>query len=255
MKTSLRALVAIGLLASSSQIWSEVGSATPDSGAKATFARTNDLNRTEPASSPAKVQNPRRPTRSQPAVPQPSAVVLAIVSMSRAGVESSVIETYVQETDVPWVRPDEVVFLHNQRVAPPVITALLKRSNELRSQQAQAIRDAQERWNQQRADEAARIAAQNPARVPGSRSFHYGQSYGSAPPAYNWGNQFYSYPYAIVPVYPYSSGRSMRNPQPPPAPSVTPTPGNAGAPNPDSSSFFTSRWQWNGSTGKPIDLR
>ena len=64
-----------------------------------------------------------------------SAGVRDVVKLSKSGVDSKVIESFVQNASIPYnPTADEIIHLHKEGVADNVIAALLKRGGELRQQ-------------------------------------------------------------------------------------------------------------------------
>lgn len=227
----------------------ELATQTP---ASATVA--NELQKAEISTPATAVQTPE-PEQGNPAVAaKPSPVVLAVVSMTKAGVAASVLDAYVRTALIATLKPEEILYLHDHGVPASAITGLIERSAELKALSAQAIQTPRSRVAQQRPAQPL----VNPAPAPAPRPVPQpaiNNYYVQSPPAYNWGNQFYPYAYATYPVYWYGSTRPYRdNRSPPLAPNPVAQRPTANQ-NPGSSPFFVSTWQWNGTTGKPVDRR
>jgi len=259
MKTCLLSLAAVCLASITGIAAAETA---PAGDAPSPQAVTAD----EPKSSAAAKAAPNAPAtdlaRRIQAVTNPkSPVVAEIVKMVEAGLDSSVIEAFIQTAIVPPLRPDEILFLHEKGVSSQVITTLIKRSGEVKAQQAQ--KESQERLTQQQANQAA--AAAQPASQPQApATFNY---YVTPPvyPSYTYSYPVYSYAY---PIYTYSHAWPYRSSYYSPAcpPSYAARYNNfryshqphsslsVGIHTPRTASFFSSRWMWNGTTGKPVDF-
>ena len=261
MKNRLVSLVILGVIASPLPVFSEKDAAAKAEVVPATLTLASDTQKAETPAAPAETADLAK--RIQAVVANRSPVVEAIVSMAKAGIEQGVIEEFARNTNVPLLRADEILYLHHHGVSSQVITTLIKRSGEVKAEQAQTIKDAQARLAQQQAARAANIAAQNPAPPPVAPAPVYNHYYVNPPPVYTYG-----YPYAY-PIYSYAYTRPFRTHQAPtsqiypyaqrfqdfqnshqPYSSL-----NATIQTPASPSFFASRWVWNGTTGKPVDVR
>jgi hypothetical protein len=140
-----------------------------------------------------------------------------VVKLSQSGVEDPVILSFVaSSTSVYPPSADDIIYLHQNGISVPVITALIQRGHVLRSQAIQAARQA---------EIASAVptppAAVNPMPAPAydypvSASYPVSAySYPSYPlvsyPAYNYA---YSYPYSYWDYgyrYPYSSSLWLFN--------------------------------------------
>jgi hypothetical protein len=61
-----------------------------------------------------------------------SSTVREIVKMHQAGVENSVVRSYIQSTTVPYkATPDDIIYLHEQKVTDDLVTEWIKRGAEL----------------------------------------------------------------------------------------------------------------------------
>lgn len=191
-----------------------------------------------------------------------SAVVVEVVKMIEAGIDPSVIEAYVQTAVVPSLRPDEILFLHEKGVSAQVITTLIKRSGEMKTQQVQAQKESQERLARPQTNPSPNPA---PAAASTPATFNY---YVSAPPTYPGNTYVYpAYTYAY-PVYTYGYGwpyySSYYSSVCPPSYATRFNSFHyshqphaslgVGIHTPRATPFFSSRWTWNGTTGKPVDF-
>ena len=135
-----------------------------------------------------------------------------IVRLVQGGVDQQVVLAYIKSSQVPFtLTSQQVLQMHTLGVSPDVIKAIIDRGIEVRTQQAQAFKEQQERLAQQRqqaaqAMQAAYVRPQNtgaPAGVPTNQ----GQS-----AAYNngFGSGSYNNNYVAFPSYNYSVVRSPR---------------------------------------------
>jgi len=127
---------------------------------------------------------------------QPSALVSyeveQIAKLKQAGVEVSVLQAYVEHSTA--LRPpnaDEIVYLHDNGVPNEVLTALIRRGNELGTQAEQA---AASRTQTAQATPPAPAAPSTPA--PAALTYPaYDYSYpvdvGAAYPAYTWTSPYW----------------------------------------------------------------
>lgn len=163
---------------------------------------------------------PEQMAAPKPDVVQPepkfSSGIADIVKLVKAGVGTSIIEAYIQNSNVAYYpSAEEILRLHNLGVPPELLQALIKRGGEMRSQQAQAIKENSERLAQQQTvAPVAPVAAESPSQIvvqsvqPASPPITYNYYYSDAPyyspplyyPRYNYGyvSPFYSsYSYGI----------------------------------------------------------
>jgi hypothetical protein len=76
----------------------------------------------------------------------PSAGIAEIAKMIESGVEVSVIQSYVENSTVPYnPSASDVLYLHEHGVPSPIITAILHRGGQVRVQQAKAYQENQNR--------------------------------------------------------------------------------------------------------------
>jgi hypothetical protein len=161
------------------------------------------------------------------APPRLSGGVAEIVRMVEGGVEPSVMEAYIQNTNIPFYpSAAEIVYLHELGVSSQIITALIRRGGEVRAQQAQVSKDLQQQIAQQQQQAAANANNYNQAaaapvtyvRQPASYNYYvnsypsYSYAYASYPYAYSYYVPFYSsYSYYYRPYrsfyYPVSYNR------------------------------------------------
>jgi hypothetical protein len=116
--------------------------------------------------------------------------VSEVIRMQEAGLGDAVIQAYIENsTAVDHVNADDLVYLHEHKIAPANITALIKRAGELRTQKE----------SQNRAAQAQAAAQPAPAVAPPT----YAAPAQPAAPTY-----VQSYPaetYSTYPAYGYSS--------------------------------------------------
>jgi len=111
--------------------------------------------------------------------------VQEIVKMSDAGIDSAVIQQYVESSTIAYnPRSEELIYLHDHGIADSIITAMIQRGAKLRDQSAAALASA-----------AAASAAAAPASEPTHPIVVSAPSYPPAYsyPAYDYG--YYNYPY------------------------------------------------------------
>ena len=113
-----------------------------------------------------------------------------IVKMQEAGLDSPVLQAYVENSTILYrVTADDLLYLHEHQIAPALITALIKRGAELRAQAAQ-------RESQDRAAQAAAAAA-----TPNVTAPTYATPVQPAAPVYVQG--YTSEAYTPYPAYGY----------------------------------------------------
>ena len=226
----------------------------------------NETRKAEPsATSSTAPQTTDLARRIQGVTNNKSAIVLAIANMADAGVEASVIEAYAQNATVPALKSDEILFLHEHRVSAQAITALIKRSSEIRTQQIQTQKESADRLALQQNYQAATVAPQPsvPPPSPAPATYNY---YVAPPAAYNYAYPAYTYAYPALSYYSYARPYPTTYYSSACPPSYAARYNNfyyshnphtslsVGIHTPRSTSFFASRWNWNGTTGKPVDL-
>lgn len=261
MKTQLLSLVAI-CLASAAAPEREIPPA--NNPAPTQILSPGEAKNADAAKATTDAPAPDLAKRIQSVTNPKSPLVTEIVKMAEAGIDSSVIEAFVQTAIVPLLRPDEILFLHEKGVSSQVITTLIKRSGEVKTQQAQAQKESQERLAQQQANQSAAAAQQTtPQNAQAPATFNYYVAPPAYPahaytyPVYSYAYPVYTYGYApyrssyrssvCPPSYAARYNRFHYSHQPHSSMSV-------GVHTPGSGSFFASRWTWNGGTGKPVDF-
>lgn len=149
----------------------------------------------------------------------PSNGIADIAKMMEQGVDASVIQSYVENSTVPYnPTSDDILYLHERGVGSQIITAVIRHGNELRQEQAKTYREQQNRMAAATTPVASatssQVAATGPTVIsqpPGSYSYYYSYpqpvyipatypvySYSYALPSYS----LYSY-YAYRPFYSY----------------------------------------------------
>lgn len=264
MKAHLFFLAALCVAPAPWAVPSEDQSPAKTDGASTQATPASELKSADIAKAPADSQVSDLAKRIQAVTNSKSRVVVEIAKMADAGIESSVIEAYAQTANVPTLKPDEILFLHDHGVSAEVITTLIKRSGQIMTQQAQAQKEAQERFAQQQANQSATLVPQRsvPPTATAPATFNY---YVTPPPTYTYGYPIYTYP--PYPAYGYSYPRPYSSYY---SPIYSPSYANrfsnfyvshhpnaslsVGIHTPRPESFYMSRWMWNGTTGKPVDL-
>ena len=129
----------------------------------------------------------QRPARAQRTV---SSGIAEVLSMTERGVEPSVIKSFVENYPIAYnPTADEIIALHEAGVSSDIITALLRRTGEMRTKQLEAHREA--------------LAQRSEVRKPLARS-EAPQNYAPAAPAPAPAapSVTYVYPSYVAPVYP-----------------------------------------------------
>jgi hypothetical protein len=79
-----------------------------------------------------------------------TAQVAGIVKMTESGVGTAVIQAHVEQTTALYPpSAEEIIYLHNHGVSSGVITAFIRRGNELQTQAVQAARQSQAAMTQE----------------------------------------------------------------------------------------------------------
>lgn len=129
-----------------------------------------------------------------------------IVRLVQGGIDKQVILAYIKSSRVPFApTSQQVVQLHQLGASTEIIKAIIDHGIEVRTQQAQAFKEQQERLVQQRqeaiqAAQAAYAAAQNRnSQIPAGATAAQGPNYNTG-----IGNGANNQNYAIYPAYTYA---------------------------------------------------
>ncbi|HEY0455312.1 MAG TPA: hypothetical protein VGE41_02995 [Verrucomicrobiae bacterium] len=117
-------------------------------------------------------------------------VAREIVKMSDAGLDATVIQSYVDSTTLPvMVRADDIIYLHDHGIPTPIINSLVQRNAKLRDQMAVAATAAPQQLAQP-ATPAPQVVYTPPLTAPS----YVDQTYYTAPAPY-YSYYDYGYPY------------------------------------------------------------
>jgi hypothetical protein len=148
-----------------------------------------DVSKNETVSS-AKPERAERESRPRTMV---SSQIAEVVRMKESGIETAVIKAHIeQSTTVYPPSAEEIIYLHEHGVPAEIITAFIRRGNELRAQAEQAAKESQK---------GAAQAAPMPPPAGGVQAPVY--AYPAAPSYPSYAYTYPNYVYLGYPVFSY----------------------------------------------------
>ncbi len=146
--------------------------------------------------------------------------VTEVAKLSRQGVDKGVILSQVQNsTSVPRLTSDEIIYLHEQGVAPEIMSALIRRGSELSSRPSLAPTSAPVSIPAQPAPQVVYVTPPAP-RVSTAEYYYYERP---AVIPYSYRTTWAPYVYWRYPVYPWRTwGNHCYRPTRPTHPIVSP---------------------------------
>jgi hypothetical protein len=161
------------------------------------IAACRALSATDPGASPAAAPSAQPEAQPEPALPSG---VSEVMKLHKGGVPADIITHFVNNSTLSfYLSADNVIYLQQQGVSPPVITAMIQRNGELQRQTPEAPQP-------QRAAGAPAPAVQVPAQAPAPVYYGYppenaAANFNNALQARAANPAFYPVPAPSYPVY------------------------------------------------------